>query len=248
MVKGFVASIRFLLLPVERRMQPLDPTPLLGPHDPPSSLLRVGPSQCSASVRSPRGGCPLSFSLGIGATGSRSSTREPESGSRPLYAGRRPPSTPGLRRTLSQEIETPLVSTTRLGFTTRPPGFTCVRLPEPHLLGVRPRRFDSNAHHRRLLTAAAWSGLEPAPGSRLRRACLHLPCSLGTVSQLILNLLSVRLRRTLNAPMPPYRLRIGLGTDPRLAVTDVVSRLVGLAPLAALGVELIARAPHLDEV
>jgi len=181
-------------------MQPLDPTPLLWPHYQPSSLLRVGPSQCSASVRSPRGGCHLSFSLGIGATGSRSSTREPESGSRPLYAGRRPPSTPGLRRALSQEIETPLVSTTSLWLTTRPRGFTCVRLPDPYLLGVRPRRFDSNAHHRRLLTAAAWSGLEPAPGSRLRRACLHLPCSLGTVSQLILNLLSVRLRRTVSRP------------------------------------------------
>ena len=181
-------------------MPPLDPTPLLGPHYPPSSLVRVGPSQCSASVRSPRGGCHLGFSLGLGTTGSRSSTREPESGSRPLYAGRRPPSTPGLRRTLSQEIETPLVLTTSLWITTRPQGFTCVRLPDPHLLGVPPRRVDSNAHHRRLLTAAAWRGLEPAPGSRLRRAYLHLPCSLGTVSQLILNLLSVRLRRTVSRP------------------------------------------------
>src|SRR5208337_2635502 len=42
--------------------------------------------------------------------------------------------------------------------------------------------FDSNAHHRRLLTAAAWSGLKPAPGSRLRRVFLHLPCSLCTTN------------------------------------------------------------------
>ena len=66
--------------------------------------------------------------------------------------------------------------------------FTFVRLSDPYLLGVRPRRFDSNAHYRRLLTAAAWSGLKPAPGSRLRRAFLHLPCSLCTVGQFILNL------------------------------------------------------------
>lgn len=72
-------------------MQPLDPTPSLQPHYQPSSLLQVGPSQCSASVLSPRGFCHLCFSLDIGTTGSRSSTQKPESGSRPLYAGRRLP-------------------------------------------------------------------------------------------------------------------------------------------------------------
>jgi hypothetical protein len=36
--------------------------------------LRIGPPQCSASVRSPRGCRRLGFSLGIGATGSCSST------------------------------------------------------------------------------------------------------------------------------------------------------------------------------
>src|SRR5215204_5764125 len=92
MVNGFVALIRFLLFPVERRMQRLDPTPLLQPHCRPSALLQVGPSQCSASVRSPRGFYHLCFSLDIGATGSRSSAREPGSASRLLYAGRRLPS------------------------------------------------------------------------------------------------------------------------------------------------------------
>src|SRR5262249_21705543 len=92
MAKGFAAVTGFLLSPVEPEMQWLDPTPLLRPHYWPSSLVQVGPSQCSASVLSPRGFCHLAFSLGIGATGSRSSTREPESASRPLYAGRRLPS------------------------------------------------------------------------------------------------------------------------------------------------------------
>src|SRR3954452_8588382 len=60
--------------------------------------------------------------------------------------------------------------------------------------------FDTNAHHRRLLTAAAWRGLEPAPGSRLRRAFLHLSCSLCTIGQFIANLPFLRLRRTLDLP------------------------------------------------
>ena len=50
------------------------------------------PSQCPASILSPRGCCRLCFSLGIGTTGSRSSAQEPGSESRPLYAGRRLPS------------------------------------------------------------------------------------------------------------------------------------------------------------
>jgi len=71
-------------------MRPLDPTPSLQPHYELSSLLRVGPSQCSASVRSPRGFRRLGFSLVIRATGSCSSAQQPASASRPLYAGRRP--------------------------------------------------------------------------------------------------------------------------------------------------------------
>ena len=85
-----VARIEVLLFPVASVMRPLDPTPLLQPHYEPSSLIRVGPPQCSASVRSPRGFGRLGFSLRIRATGSCSSTRQPASASRPLYAGRRP--------------------------------------------------------------------------------------------------------------------------------------------------------------
>src|SRR3954451_13193950 len=41
-----------------------------GPTTAPSSLLRIGPPQCSASVLSPRGCRHLGFSLDSGATGS----------------------------------------------------------------------------------------------------------------------------------------------------------------------------------
>jgi hypothetical protein len=85
-----VARIEVLLFPVASVMRPLDPTPSLQPHYELSSLLRVGPPQCSASVRSPHGFGRLGFSLHIGATGSCSSTRQPASASRPLYADRRP--------------------------------------------------------------------------------------------------------------------------------------------------------------
>jgi len=71
-------------------MRPPDPTPSLQPYYELSPLLRVGPPQCSASVRSPRGFGRLGFSLNIRATGSRSSAQQPASASRPLYAGRRP--------------------------------------------------------------------------------------------------------------------------------------------------------------
>jgi len=65
---------------------------LLQPHYGPSSLLRIGPPQCFASVLSPRGFRRLCFSLDIKATGSCSSAQKPASDSRPLYAGRRLPS------------------------------------------------------------------------------------------------------------------------------------------------------------
>src|ERR1035438_4885005 len=79
-----VAPIEGLLLPVASVMRAPDPTPSLQPHYEPSSLLRVGPPQCSASVRSPRGFGRLGFSLNIRATGSCSSAQQPASASRPL--------------------------------------------------------------------------------------------------------------------------------------------------------------------
>src|SRR5437879_5546660 len=71
-----------------RLIRPLCSSPITGP----SSLIRVGPPQCSASVLSPPGFGRLGFSLHIGATGSCSSVQSPASVSRPLYAGRHPPS------------------------------------------------------------------------------------------------------------------------------------------------------------
>lgn len=68
------------------------PTPLLRPHYQPSSLVRVGPPQCLASVLSSSWVFHLDFSLAIETTGSRSSLRKPETESRHLYAEHRPPS------------------------------------------------------------------------------------------------------------------------------------------------------------
>jgi hypothetical protein len=161
--------------------QPLCSTPITGA----SSLIRVGPPQCPASVRSPRGFCRLCFSLAIRATGSRSSPREPGSESRLLYTGRRLPSCQVSDRLVPGGNEAPGFDEQFCALRCFNGGSLVFVSPDPHLLGVRPRRFDSNAHYRRLLTAAAWSGLKPAPGSRLRRAYLHLPCSLCTIGQLI---------------------------------------------------------------
>ena len=87
-----VVRIDVLLLPVASTVRPPDPIPSLQPHYGPSALIRIGPPQCSASVLSPRGFRRLGFSLGIRATGSCSSAQKPAFDSRPLYAGRRPPS------------------------------------------------------------------------------------------------------------------------------------------------------------
>ncbi len=77
-------------MPVVSLMQPPDPTPLLQPD----YRAFVAHTSRSAPVLrfgiSPRGFGRLSFSLNIGATGSRSSVQPPASASRPLYAGRHP--------------------------------------------------------------------------------------------------------------------------------------------------------------
>src|ERR1039458_304523 len=44
-----------LLSPVVSTIRPPDPIPSLQSHYEPSSLIRIGPPQCSASVLSPRG-------------------------------------------------------------------------------------------------------------------------------------------------------------------------------------------------
>src|SRR6476660_5966001 len=99
-----VVRLVIILFPVVSTIRPPDPIPLLRPHYSLSSLLRIGPSQCSASVLSPRGAHRLCFSLDIRAPGSCSSTQKPASGSRPLNAGRRLPSHQAPDRLIPVEI------------------------------------------------------------------------------------------------------------------------------------------------
>src|SRR5215471_8539423 len=134
MLKGLpVARIGVLLLPVVSIVRPPDPTPSLQPHYEPSSLLRIGPPQCSASVLSPRGFRRLGFSLGIRATGSCSSAQKPASESRPLYAGRRLPSHQAPDRLIPEGGFTLLVLTTLASLRRVFEGFTFVRLSDAHL-------------------------------------------------------------------------------------------------------------------
>src|SRR5271157_3142324 len=174
-----VARIEVLLFPVASVMRPLDSTPLLQPHSEPSSLFRVGPPQSSASVRSPRGFRRLGFSLHIGATGSCSSTRQPASASRPLYAGRRPLSHQAPHGLVPGEPYAPgfddswflndASSKGSLSFVSRM--LTCTSLFS---------RFSSNAHHHGSLPQQLGGGLRPAPESRSRGALPHLSRSLST--------------------------------------------------------------------
>jgi hypothetical protein len=138
----------------------------------PSSLIRAGPSQSPASVPSPRGFRRLCFSLGI----RRLVPAVPRESLHPTHA----PSTPAAVRTvirhladLSQEIDAPLVSTTlidhndasskgSLSFVFRMR--TCSRSCLELLIRRSPPR---------LFTAAARTGLRPAPESRSRGAVPH---------------------------------------------------------------------------
>lgn len=179
-------------------MQPPDSTPSLQPHYRPSSLLRVDPSQCCASVLSPRGFCHLCFSLDIAATGSRSSTQKPESGSRPLYAGRRLSSSqvpdkliPRARRPLGFDDKSLVDDASSKGSLS----FDSLILTCPGCPRTWPQRSPPC-----LLNTAAWGGLKPAPESRLRGAYPHLPCSFSTVRPFSSNFHSVLLRHTIEPP------------------------------------------------
>ena len=141
-------------------MQPLDPAPLLQPHYRPSSLLRAGPPQVSASVLSPHGFHHLNFSLGIRALvpvvphksldrvhawlAARYRTTRYLSA---LYAGCRTPSSQAPGALIP---ETPFAPGFDSTFKYRRviEGFAFARLPEPYLPGDASPDFDSNAHHR----------------------------------------------------------------------------------------------------
>ena len=184
-----VARIEILLFPVASGMRPPDPTPSLQLHYEPSSLVRVGPPPCSASVRSPRGFRRLGFSLRIRATGSCSSAQQPAFASRSLYAGRRPHSHQAPRGLFPGGLYAPGFDDTcllndasskgSLSFVSRM--LTCTSLFS---------RFSSNAHHHGPLPQQLEGGLRPAPESRSRGAFPHLSRSLFT--RLVHNKLLIR--------------------------------------------------------
>ena len=83
--------------------------------------------------------------------------------------------------------------------TTRPRRFTFVRLSNAHL----PKVFLELSLQRsppRLFTAAAWSGLGPAPESRSRGALPHLSRSCTTQISLRTDTLHVSLQHTVSRP------------------------------------------------
>ena len=174
-----VARIEVLLFPVASVMRPPDPTPSLQPHYEPSSLLRVGPPQCSASVRSPRGCGRLGFSLNIRATGSCSSAQQPASASRPLYAGRRPPSHQAPNGLVPGGLYAPGFDDTYLLNDASSKGLLSFVSRMLTCTGLFPR-FSSNAHHHGSLPQQLGGSLRPAPESRSRRAHLHLLRSFTT--------------------------------------------------------------------
>jgi hypothetical protein len=140
------ARIEALLFPVASVMRPPDPTPSLQPHYEPSSLLRVGPPQCSASVRSPRGCGRLGFCLNIRATGSCSSAQQPASASRPLHAGRHPLRHQAPRGLVPGGLYAPGFDETYLLNDASSKGSLSFVSRMLTCTGLYPR-FSSNAHH-----------------------------------------------------------------------------------------------------
>src|ERR1700745_2924127 len=174
-----VVRIVIILFPVVSTIRPPDPIPLLQPHYRPSSLLLIGPSQCSASVFSPRGFRRLCFSLVIRAL----VPAVPHRSLHPVHAPSTPVTVCPVNQVPDRLVPVELLAT---GFddacflTTRrrrvcfrsSPGRTPAQDHAPS--------FPSNAHDHGFLTTAAWSGLGPAPESRSRGACPHLPRSCTT--------------------------------------------------------------------
>jgi hypothetical protein len=150
-------------------IRPLGSRPVTGP----SSLLRVDPSLCPASVLAPLRLPRLGSSLGNGTTGSK----VPCTGLFHARAASRPDAaTAGLQNPppLFPEL-TPCSGFDIVWGAFRPfiGRFTCVRLRGTHLTRYA-RAFSRNVHHARLLTAAACADLQPGSAARLRETCSHL--------------------------------------------------------------------------
>src|ERR1700680_2584747 len=184
MVNGLsVVCICIFLFPVVSTIRPPDPIPSLQPHyrafittaNRSAPMLRLG---TLASRFSPLVLLPCHRS-----TGSCSSAQKPASNSRPLYAGRRLPSHQAPDRLVPEEIHASgfgdakllndASSMGSLSFVFRM--HTCSRSCLELLLQRSPPR---------LFTAAAWSGLRPAPENRSRGACPHLSRSFTTMFSL----------------------------------------------------------------
>ena len=143
---GLSALIRLLPFPVGRRMQPLDPAPLLQPHYRPSSLLRAGPPQSLSSVLSPHGFRHLCFSLGIQAL----VPVVPHKSLDRVHA----PYTPAAARPVakypahsSQRSRPPLVPAALILFDASSKGLLALVSPDRTCPQIASANFDPNAHH-----------------------------------------------------------------------------------------------------
>src|SRR3974377_504494 len=126
-----VVRIVIILFPVVATIRPPDPIPLLQPHYGPSSVLRSGPPQCSASVLSPRGFRRLCFSLAIRAL----VPAVPRESQHPVHAPFTPVAVCPVTRhptDSSQKRLTPLVLTTSKSFRSATEGFAFARFADTH--------------------------------------------------------------------------------------------------------------------
>src|SRR6266700_3133936 len=154
-------------------MRAPDPIPLLQPHYRAfiAHTDRSAPMLCFGTLASRFS--PLVLLPCHRSTGSCSSAQKPAFDSRPLYAGRRLPSHQAPDRLVPEgilasgfddaKILNDASSMGSLSFVFRM--HTCSRSCLELLLQRSPPR---------LFTAAAWSGLRPAPASRSRGTCPHL--------------------------------------------------------------------------
>ena len=196
MSNGFAALIRLLPLPVGRRSQPLDPAPLLQPHYRPSSLVQAGPPQYFSIGTLALWLSPLVLLPWHPSPGSRSSAQEPGPGSRPLYAGCRPPSNQVSGALIPEEQIAP-GSGSIYTYRRVIEGFAFARLPGPYLPEDRLRTFTPT------LTTTAFdrSSLEWFETRSWKLASKGLPSSLtqlvhAQVSFSFRNLLIRALRHT----------------------------------------------------
>src|SRR5512136_446881 len=117
---------------VDQSVKLIDPTPSLHLHYETSSLLRVGPPLCSASVLSPLWVLHLSFSLNIEATGSQVPCKSLDQ----VHAAFTPEAAWAVSRSSPKLVLNPIKKLSfDLTFIFSMPHqwFAVARLPDPHL-------------------------------------------------------------------------------------------------------------------